>query len=88
MDAFIEKIEKSVLKYIPTFDYYDSFEDKLMLSFAIEKLPQELRNIIEMSFYQDLNQREIAEKLNISQMQVSRRLKKALNKLYELIKRN
>lgn len=81
----------SLLEKIPAGEntgFGDSFEDKLMLSFAIEKLPQELRNIIEMSFYQDLNQREIAEKLNISQMQVSRRLKKALNKLYELIKRN
>lgn len=39
-----------------------------------------------MSYYQDLNQREISEKIHISQMQVSRRLKKALNKMYEIIK--
>ena len=81
----------SLLEKIPAGDsigYGDSFENKLMLSFAIEKLPSDLRQIIEMSFYQDLNQREISEKLHISQMQVSRRLKKALSRLYEIIKRN
>ncbi len=83
--------ELSLLEKIPAGDsigYGDSFENKLMLSFAIEKLPADLRQIIEMSFYQDLNQREISEKLHISQMQVSRRLKKALSRLYEIIKRN
>ena len=57
-----------------------------MLAAAIKKLPPELQQIIELSYYQDLNQREIAEKINISQMQVSRRLKKALSKMYEIIK--
>lgn len=81
----------SLLEKIPageSIGYGDSFENKLMLSFAIEKLPSDLRQIIELSFYQDLNQREISEKLHISQMQVSRRLKKALNCLYEIVKRN
>lgn len=81
----------SLLEKIPA-DQYDgfgsSFEDRLTIAFVIEKLPPELRQIIELSFYQDLNQREISEKLHISQMQVSRRLKKALNKMYELIKKN
>ena len=57
-----------------------------MLAAAIKKLPPDLQQIIELSYYQDLNQREIAEKINISQMQVSRRLKKALSKMYEIIK--
>ena len=57
-----------------------------MLSTAIDKLPPELKQIIELSYYEDLNQREIAERVHISQMQVSRRLKKALNKMYELIR--
>ena len=57
-----------------------------MLAAAIKKLPPELRQIIELSYFEDLNQREISEKIHISQMQVSRRLKKALNRMYELIK--
>ncbi|MBP7212276.1 RNA polymerase sigma-F factor, partial [bacterium] len=38
-----------------------------------------------LSYYQDLNQREIADRLAISQMQVSRRSKKALAKMYDII---
>lgn len=79
----------SLLDKIPAGDYKEymnSYEDKLMLASTIKKLPPELRQIIELSYYEDLNQREIAEKINISQMQVSRRLKKALNRMYELIK--
>ena len=57
-----------------------------MLAETIEKLPPDLKKVIELSFYKDLNQREISEIMNMSQMQVSRRLKKALNKMYELIK--
>ncbi len=74
---------------IPSGDYKEfinSYEDKIMLAAAIKKLPPELRQIIELSYFEDLNQREISEKIHISQMQVSRRLKKALNRMYELIK--
>lgn len=79
----------SLMDKIPAGDYQEfinSYEDKIMISETIKKLPPELRQIIELSYYEDLNQREISEKINISQMQVSRRLKKALNKMYELIK--
>ena len=79
----------SLLDKIPAGDYQEfinSYEDKIMISEAVKKLPSELKEIIELSYYEDLNQREISEKINISQMQVSRRLKKALNKLYELIR--
>ena len=81
----------SLLDKIPAGDYQElmnSYEDKIMLSEAIKRLPPDLRQIIELSYYEDLNQREISEKINISQMQVSRRLKKALSKMYELIKNN
>ena len=69
-------------------EFMNSYENKIMLSSTIQKLPPELRKIIELSYYQDLNQREISEKMNMSQMQVSRRLKKALSRMYELIKNN
>ena len=79
----------TLIDKIPAGDYQEflsSYENKIMLAAAIKKLPSELQQIIELSYYQDLNQREIAEKINISQMQVSRRLKKALSKMYEIIK--
>jgi len=81
----------SLLDKIPSGDYQEllnSNENKIMLAAAIKKLPDELRKILELSYYEDLNQREISERIGISQMQVSRRLKKALNKMYEIIKYN
>lgn len=80
--------ESSLLDKIPAEDYQEfqnSYENKIMLAETIEKLPADLKEVIKLSFYQDLNQREISEIMNMSQMQVSRRLKKALNKMYELI---
>ena len=79
----------TLIDKIPSGDYQEfmnSYEDKIMLAAAIKKLPPDLQQIIEMSYYQDLNQREISERIHISQMQVSRRLKKALSKMYEIIK--
>ena len=84
-----EDEDLALVDRIPSGDYKEfmnSYEDKIMLSTAIDKLPPELKQIIELSYYEDLNQREIAERVHISQMQVSRRLKKALNKMYELIR--
>ena len=81
----------SLLDKIPANDYQEflnSYENKIMLASTIQKLPPELREIIELSYYQDLNQREISERMNMTQMQVSRRLKKALSKMYEIIKNN
>lgn len=83
--------DMSLLDKIPANDYQEfmnSYENKIMLASTIKRLPPDLREIIELSYYQDLNQREISEKMNMSQMQVSRRLKKALSKMYELIKNN
>ena len=85
----VDDDDLTLIDKIPAGDYQEfmnSYENKIMLAEAIKKLPQDLQQIIEMSYYQDLNQREISEKIHISQMQVSRRLKKALSKMYEIIK--
>ncbi len=79
---------QSLADKIPSGDYYEflnSYEEKIMLAKAIEKLKPKLKEVIELSYYEDLNQREISEKLSISQMQVSRRLKQALADMYEII---
>ena len=78
----------SLADKIPSGDYQEflsAYEEKIMLSKAIEMLEPKSKEVIELSYYEDLNQREIAEKLCISQMQVSRRLKKALNDMYKII---
>lgn len=76
---------------IPSGDYQEflnAYEEKIMLSNAISQLKPKLREAIELSYYEDLNQREISERLNISQMQVSRRLKQALEEMYKIITRS
>lgn len=84
----VEDDTMSLADKIPSGDYQEfisAYEEKIMLSKAISKLEPKLKEVIELSYYEDLNQREIAKKLNISQMQVSRRLKKALDSMYEII---
>ena len=56
-------------------------EENVMLLDAIEMLEPTLKEAIKMSFFQDMNQKQIAEEMGVSQMQVSRRIKKALNQL-------
>ena len=78
----------SLADKIPAGDYQEflnAYEEKMMLAHAIKELPQNLRDVVELNYYEDLNQREIADRLGISQMQVSRRLKKALSEIYNII---
>ena len=78
--ALSEKIPNS--KYSSLTEYQ---ENKIMITEAMEKLDDNLREVINMNFFQDISQTKIAEKLGISQMQVSRRIKKALKKLFDII---
>jgi RNA polymerase sigma-B factor len=70
-------------------DKYNDFqltqETRIMLSEAIELLDENLKEAIKLSFFNDLSQSDIAKRLNISQMQVSRRIKKALSQLFEIV---
>ncbi len=66
-------------------DYQKLQEDRIMLMEAVNFLPDHLKEIIRMSFFEDLNQSEIAHRIGISQMQVSRRIKKATKELFKII---
>jgi RNA polymerase sigma-B factor len=66
-------------------EYQNLQEERIMLKEAVELLPDYLKEIIQMSFFDDFNQNEIAQKVGISQMQVSRRIKKATNELFNII---
>lgn len=72
-----------------TDDHYQELtklrEDRMILDEAIEKLDEKLKSVIKMSYFEDMSQKEIADKLGISQMQVSRRLKKAIDTLFIII---
>lgn len=60
-------------------------EDALMLEAALARMRGASRQVIEFAFYDDLTQTEIAKRLGISQMQVSRRLKSAMGELWKTL---
>ncbi len=63
-------------------------EERLMLAEAIKQLRNGLREVVQLTFYEDLSQTEVAKRLGISQMQVSRRLRTATAELYKIITQN
>ncbi len=69
-------------------NYYNlsSFqEDKILIAEAIKTLDDKLQEVIRLNYFEDMSQTQIASRLGISQMQVSRRIRKALNCLFEII---
>ena len=77
--------ENSLIENIPSEDHLTEREDRIMLDEAISKLPQDLKQIIQLFFFQGYTQKEIAEITKISQMQVSRKIKLAIRRLYTII---
>ena len=78
----------SLIDKIPAGDYQEflaAYEEKIMLKKAISQLPDDLKEIIEYSYYEDLNQRQIAERIGVSQMHVSRKMRKAFELMYDII---
>jgi len=63
----------------------DTREEFFMVQEMLKKLKPALAQIIDMIYFQDIPQAEVANLLGISQMQVSRRLKKATSALQELL---
>lgn len=79
--------ERTGWKYQLIDNRYRSFqlatEDRIMLGQAMSRIRQVSREVLEFAFYQDLTQTEIARRLGISQMQVSRRIRTALGELWK-----
>ena len=63
-----------------------SSEETNDLGQAILKLPVKYKDVILLYYYQDMNQDEIAEVLQVSAPTVSRRLKRAQEKLRDVLK--
>lgn len=94
LDQSIYKVDNSeddsgaLIDKLPSGDYQedlDYYENKITLKNAVEKLPDDLKSVIKLNYYKDMSQRDIARELNLSQMQVSRLLKRALNTLYDIL---
>jgi len=63
----------------------ESVGDRQAIKSALSKLPDRERMIIILRYYQDLSQTEIARRLEISQMHVSRLQHRALGRLREIL---
>lgn len=67
----------------------ERFEDaRIIFEKIIDRLPKEEKLLIDMYYKQDLNQREIADALNLTQMCVSRRLKHVFNMIAQMVIEN
>ena len=58
-----------------------SLIDKITLKEEISKLSKKEQELINMRYYLDMNQEEIAKRFNVSQVQISRLEKKIIQKL-------
>lgn len=56
-------------------------EDRIVLQRLIDRLPEREQEIVRLRFFEELTQAEIAERIGISQMHVSRLLRKAFEQM-------
>jgi RNA polymerase sigma-B factor len=63
---------------------FELIEDGLTIASVARQLPRGERQVLELRFVEDLTQTQIADKIGVSQMQVSRILRHALERLREL----
>ncbi len=63
---------------------FELIEDGLTIASVAKQLPLHERRVLHLRFVEDLTQTQIAEKIGVSQMQVSRILRHALGHLNEL----
>ncbi len=67
-------------------EFVERYDMKIELDDVIERLPEELKTIIKLFYYEDMKQKNIAKKMNMNEMMVSRKLKKAYSLMYKYIK--
>jgi RNA polymerase sigma-B factor len=65
-------------------DGYALIEDRTAVADALSSLPEREREILEMRFLEEMTQSEIAARVGVSQMQISRVLQRSLQRLHVL----
>ncbi|MBO5277468.1 MAG: SigB/SigF/SigG family RNA polymerase sigma factor [Clostridia bacterium] len=64
--------ERELIETIPATDNQEEMLDRMLLHGAIEQLPERERKIIILRYFRDMTQSEVAERIGVSQVQVSR----------------
>jgi RNA polymerase sporulation-specific sigma factor len=72
--------DRSIYETIPNKENM-SIDDRIAINEGIESLNESEKQIIKYHYFKDLTQNEIADKLNMTQVMVSRYLKKGINNL-------
>jgi RNA polymerase sigma-B factor len=62
-------------------EHYEQSEQRITLASGIQRLPARERAILHLRFFQGLTQSEIAERVGISQMHVSRLIRDSLDRM-------
>jgi RNA polymerase sigma-B factor len=66
---------------------YELAEDRVMIDRALRRLPPQHRRVLHMRFVEDRTQSDIAKRIGVSQMQVSRILRRTLERLHSAAER-
>jgi len=56
-------------------------DERLLLKEAMSRLTRQQQELLEMRYFQDMTQAEVARRLGVSQMEICRRLKRAVKQL-------
>ncbi|MBD1372298.1 RNA polymerase sigma factor SigB [Hazenella sp. IB182357] len=67
-------------------DGYEQIDQKMLIEKVIDVLSEREREIIQLTFFENLSQKQAGEQLQISQMHVSRLQRRALEKLRQAIR--
>ncbi len=62
----------SLCDKLPTRDDQDEMIERMLLKTAIEKLPERERKIVFLRYFRDMTQSEVARRIGVSQVQISR----------------
>src|SRR5581483_9579458 len=62
---------------------YELVEDRATVATAMQVLPERERVVLGLRFLDDMTQTQIADRLGVSQMQVSRLIRRAIGRLHE-----
>jgi RNA polymerase sigma-B factor len=65
-------------------EHYELVEEGVSVAAALEQIPERDRYILQLRFGEEMTQTQIAERLGVSQMQVSRLLRRTLRQLREI----
>ena len=64
--------ERALVETLQTKDDQEDWLDKMILKGAIEELPEREKRIIVLRYFRDMTQSEVAQRIGVSQVQVSR----------------